>query len=451
MNFERASGILLHPTSLPGRFGIGDLGQEAYNFVHFLQSAGQHLWQIMPLGPTGYGDSPYASFSAFAGNPLLISPDKLIAEGLLPENALAELPSFPINFIDYGWVIHVKFKLLQTSFNHFKKRQPTSIIEEFQQFCQRNSKWLDEFALFMAIKHLFPNGAWTQWPAELAARRPQALQEKRIQLAEKIEAQKYFQFLFFRQWFALKNYANAHNIQIIGDLPIFAAQDSADVWSLPELFYLSETGEPTVVAGVPPDYFSETGQRWGNPLYRWDMLKKQNYGWWADRMNQILKLVDIIRIDHFRGFEAYWEVPADKKTAVIGRWVKGPGAELFLAIEQSMGKLPPIIAEDLGIITAEVEALRDQFGFPGMRVLQFAFTDGAKNRDLPHNYPRNSVVYTGTHDNDTTTGWYLNSSTEHERDYFRSYLARDGHDACWDMIRLCFSSAANTGQPTAFT
>lgn len=443
MQFRRASGILLHPTSLPGRFGIGDFGEEAYRFVELLAETSQHFWQMMPLGPTGYGDSPYASFSAFAGNPLLISLEALVEENLLPASALEDVPAFPTHQVDFGWVIHYKFPLLKASYAHFKNNSTTLLHEEFSQFCRQNQDWLDDFALFMALKEAHNLRPWTQWKLDIATRQPAALTRWKKRLADEINAHRFFQFLFFRQWTSVKKYANENDIQIIGDIPIFVAHDSADVWSHPELFYLDEAGNPTIVAGVPPDYFSETGQLWGNPLYRWDRLKKQNYDWWIARIKNTLTMVDIIRLDHFRGFEAYWEVPADETTAVNGRWVAGPGADLFKAIGEALGEMIPIIAEDLGVITPEVEDLRDMFGFPGMRVLQFAFTSDSKNRDLPHWYTKNCVVYTGTHDNDTAVGWYLNSGTPHEHDYFRRYAARSGHDACWDLIRLALSSVAN--------
>lgn len=445
MRFQRASGILLHPTSLPGRYGIGDLGDSAYQFVDFLVKAKQSLWQILPLGPTGYGDSPYQCFSAFAGNALLISPDKLVEEGFLPAEAVKQVPQFPANKVDYGWVIEYKNSLFKLAFNYFQKQGTAVQQTAFQEFCAENSEWLDDYATFVAIKskHIdVEGGVWNTWAAEIARREPAALAEWRTKLAEEIELYKFLQFLFFKQWLTLKAYANERGIQIVGDIPIFVAFDSADVWAHPELFYLDEAGQPTVIAGVPPDYFSETGQRWGNPLYRWDKMAEDGYEWWVKRLKSTFTVADIARIDHFRGFEAYWEIPASEPTAVIGQWVKGPYMHFFEVMEAKLGKLP-IIAEDLGVITPEVKALRDQFDFPGMKILQFAF-GGEQNSDfLPHGFTQNCVVYTGTHDNETTVGWYLNAS-EAERDHIRRYLAVSGRDIAWDMIRLAFMSVADT-------
>ncbi len=443
MESKRVSGILLHPTSFPGRYGIGDLGAAAFKFIDFLVGAKQHLWQIMPLGPTGFGDSPYACFSAFAGNPLLVSPEALIQDELISPDELKKVPYFPEERVDYGEVIYYKFSLLKRSYEHFKQVIATSIKQEFELFCETNAQWLDDFALFMAVKEVHNGCMWAEWTPEIATRKPAALKTWKKRLADQIKAQKYYQFLFFRQWREVKKYANDNGIKIIGDIPIFVAYDSADVWSHPELFHLDKQGKPTAVAGVPPDYFSATGQLWGNPLYRWDRLKELNYQWWVERIQMTLTTVDIIRIDHFRGFEAYWEVRATETTAVNGRWVKGPASDLFNAIRHQFNGLPPIIAEDLGVITPEVEALRDEFGFPGMRVLQFAFGSDASNRDLPHNYPRNCVVYSGTHDNDTAIGWYRNSGRPVEHDYYRRYMGRDGHDVAWDLIRLALSSVAD--------
>lgn len=443
MQFRHASGVLLHPVSLPGKYGIGDLGEDAYQFIDFLADCSQHYWQIMPLGPTGYGDSPYACFSAFAGNPLLISLDTLIQDNLLAQKALDSIPAFPTNRIEYGSVIEYKFRLLKKSYVHFKNNSTSLLHDEFSAFCKENAAWLDDFALFMALKEVFHGNAWIKWDWEIATRQPAAMKRWKNRLVKETAAHKFFQFLFFRQWIELKKYAAEHDVQIIGDVPIFVAHDSADVWSHPELFFLDKNGNRTIVAGVPPDYFSETGQLWGNPLYRWDVLAKTNYRWWIDRIRATLNTVDIIRLDHFRGFEAYWEVAASEETAIKGHWVKGPGAAFFKAISEALGELVPIIAEDLGVITPEVETLRDSFGFPGMKVLQFAFTADSKNTDLPHNYTKNCVVYSGTHDNDTTVGWYANSGTPHEHDYYRRYTARDGHDVAWDFIRLALSSVAN--------
>ncbi|MCI0516100.1 4-alpha-glucanotransferase [candidate division KSB1 bacterium] len=443
MQSRRVSGILLHPTSLPGQYGIGELGDAAYRFIDFLADCAQHIWQIMPLGPTGYGDSPYASFSAFAGNPLLISLDTLVQQGLLMPEDLTPRPDFTSQRVDYGQVINYKFPLLKKSYHYFQQNGASKLQSEFKKFCTETSAWLDDFSLFMALKEAHAGRAWTEWDWEIATRQPEALQRYRRRLETAIMAQKFYQFLFFQQWFELKKYANQHDLQIMGDVPIFMAHDSADVWSHPEIFYLDKNGYPTVVAGVPPDYFSRTGQLWGNPLYRWDVLAKNDYFWWIQRIRATLKMVDIIRLDHFRGFEAYWEVPATETTAINGRWIKGPGAALFRAIQRALGDLLPIVAEDLGVITPEVESLRDKLDFPGMRVLQFAFSSDAQNRDLPHNYNPNCVVYSGTHDNDTAVAWYTRSGTPYEQDHFRRYVGRDGQDVAWDLIRLGLSSVAN--------
>lgn len=441
MSFSRSSGILLHPTSLPSRYGIGDLGEEAFRWVDFLASANQKLWQILPLGPTGYADSPYQCFSAFAGNPYLISPDKLLAEGLLSRSDLESVPNFPSDNVDYGPVILHKLSLLDTVYANYKR---TKILrDEFESFKQKNSTWLDDFALFMALKESHNGAVWSTWEDELVSRQPQALTAAREKYADAVESQELRQFLFFRQWEAIKSHAHRHGIKIIGDIPIFVAYDSADVWAHPELFFLDEQGKPTVVAGVPPDYFSATGQLWGNPLYRWDVLKKNNYAWWIERFRATLTMVDIVRLDHFRGFEAYWEIPFGMPTAEVGKWIKGPGADFFNGLKMSLGDALPIIAEDLGVVTKEMTALRDQFNLPGMKVLQFAFSSDGSDLFLPHNFTHSCVVYSGTHDNDTTRGWYESSSTEKERDFARRYLGRDGRDIAWDLIRSAFSSVAD--------
>lgn len=442
MRLPRSSGILLHPTSLPGRFGIGDLGNEAYQFVDFLVGAGQKLWQIMPLGPTGYGDSPYQSFSSFAGNPLLISPELLAEEGLLSQSDLDTVPDFPEGRVDYGPVIAFKQALLRRAYERFQAQAAPTRRAAFRAFCRRHAAWLDDFALFMALKEAHRGTVWSSWEKDIASRQPEALQAWTQKLADSIEAHKFAQYLFFTQWLALKDYANAFGIRIIGDIPIFVAYDSADVWAHPELFYLDENGQPTVVAGVPPDFFSETGQLWGNPLYRWEVLAQDGYAWWIERVRATLRLVDIIRLDHFRGFEGYWEVPFGEPTAVKGRWVKGPGAALFQALQDALGPLP-IIAEDLGVITPEVEAIRDQFDFPGMKVLQFAFATTPADPFLPHNFLRNCVVYTGTHDNDTTLGWFQTAPPA-ERAFALKYTGSTGEEFNWDLIRLALASVADT-------
>lgn len=442
--FPRSAGVLLHPTSLPSRFGIGDLGEAAYHFIDFLAGAKQTLWQILPLGPTGYGDSPYQSFSSFAGNPMLISPERLLHDGYLPAEAIQNIPDFPAYKVDYGWVIGYKTDLLRQSYEHFKQHGNETQQAHFDIFCTQQQHWLDDFAFFMALKdhHVeHEGGVWNKWPREIALREPAAMAHWREKLADDIRRYQFWQFLFHYQWLDLKRYANERHVRIVGDIPIFVAFDSSDVWANRELYHLDEeTGAPTVIAGVPPDYFSETGQRWGNPLYHWEKMAARQYEWWTERIKNTLALVDIVRIDHFRGFQAYWEIPATEPTAINGRWVEAPGMELFSTLKKRLGNLP-IIAEDLGIITPEVEALRDAFGLPGMKILQFAFGGAQENAFLPHNYVPNCVVYTGSHDNDTTLGWYQ-TAYPHEQDAVRRYLARDDQDIVWHLIRLAYRSVA---------
>ena len=437
MHQQRQSGILLHPTSLPGPGGIGSFGIEARHFVDFLRDAGQSLWQILPLGPTGYGNSPYSCYSAFAGNPLLIDLRTLVAEGdLLPEEADDTMPS---DRVDYPAVTGHKLTALRRGAERFFATDDRSRKKEFWQFCD-STFWLHDYALFMALKEQFVGKGWNRWPAPLVRREVDACNEQSHLLGHSIGIQKYQQWQFFRQWQGVKRYANEQGIRIIGDAPIFVAYDSADVWCNQHLFRLGQTGKPVVVAGVPPDYFSRTGQRWGNPLYDWDRLAGDGYGWWIARLKSDLGLYDLVRIDHFRGFEAYWEIPATEKTAVKGEWAKGPGEALFHAFREAIGSLP-LIAEDLGVITPEVEALRDRFGLPGMKILQFAFDSGADNAYLPHNYCRSSVVYTGTHDNDTTRGWF-NGLNERQQGRVCSYLSCSPQEVVWEMIRAALSSVA---------
>ena len=436
---HRASGILLHPTSLPSRFGIGDLGPEAYKFVDFLAESGQGIWQILPLGPTGHGNSPYASYSAMAGNPLLISPEILREKGLLSHDDIANPPQFPDDKVDYDRVISYKEHLLWKAFEKFKSFPQ----EEFESFCQHHASWLEDYALFMAIKQMNRGKSWNGWNRALRDRDPEALKACRMLLEVEINFRKYRQFEFFRQWGYLKRYANERRIQILGDLPIYVAHDSADVWAHPENFCLHpQTGHSTLMAGVPPDYFSATGQLWGNPIYNWYQLRQKNYQWWVERLQGMLETVDWIRIDHFRAFEAYWVVKQGETTAINGRWIKGPAAGFFKSIEEQLGRLP-IVAEDLGLITPEVEALRDQFHLPGMKILHFAFGSGWGNAYLPHNYPRNCVAYTGTHDNDTTQGWFA-KMPENEKDEFLRYLGQyDEAEIHWDTIRVVMASVAD--------
>ncbi len=437
---RREGGILLHPTSLPGPHGIGDLGTEARRFVDFLESAGQRLWQMLPLGPTGSGNSPYTARSAMAGNPLLISLDTLAKEGLLHPSELTPNQQLPAEFVDYDAVEDFKLPLLRQAYLSFLSVARDAQQREFSNFCQQHSPWLEDFALYMALRDAHGGIDWPRWEGDIAARQAEALSRWRGELAEEIRFHQFVQFQFYRQWSVLKRYANERGIRIIGDIPIFVAMDSADVWSHPELFHLDDTGNPTVVAGVPPDYFSSTGQRWGNPLYRWDRLSKQGYSWWIERFRMILTQVDVVRIDHFRGFQAYWEVPAHYNTAERGRWVEGPGTALFELLEEALGPLP-VIAEDLGIITEDVTRLRLRLGFPGMKVLHFAFGDNARNPYLPHNYDQRCVVYTGTHDNDTTVGWFA-ACSERERQGVLRYLGTGSREIHWDLIRLAFASVA---------
>jgi 4-alpha-glucanotransferase len=451
MRFPRCSGILMHPTSLPGRFGIGDLGDAAYEFVDFLASAGQSYWQILPLSPTGYGDSPYQGLSALAGNPMLISPGKLVEVGHLSPADLEAMPSFPDGKVDFGPVIYHKTNLLNQAFANFRAQVPGSQRAAFGRFCEEQASWLDDVALFMALKEAHGLRPWHEWEADLVTRQPEALAHWQEALADEIESQKYRQWQFFEQWLAVKRYANERRIRVIGDIPIFVALDSVDVWANPRLFHFDEHLQPTVVSGVPPDYFSETGQLWGHPLYRWEVMAEEGYAWWIDRFRMAFTQADVVRIDHFRGFYNYWEVPAGEKTAVKGRWLYGPGADLFHAVTAALGQVD-IIAEDLGDFDDEsragVDVLQAEFGYPGMKVLQFAFGNGPTAPFLPHNFSRDCVAYTGTHDNDTIVGWYQATSTEQERDYARKYLGRDGADIAWDLIRLTWASTANTAMTT---
>jgi len=436
---RRSAGILLHPTSLPGPHGIGDLGPGAYNWVDSLAQARQSWWQILPLGPTGYADSPYQSLSSFAGNTNLLSPDLLVADHLLQPTDL-DGGSFPESAVDYSAVILFKRQLARQVWERFAQAAP-ALRAEFDEFRQREASWLEDFALFLALKDAHQGKAWNDWPREYAMREPSALTRAADELREAINVHRFAQFLFFRQWQHLRDHARAQRVGLIGDLPIFAAYDSADVWTHPELFQLDGQRRPTVVAGVPPDYFAATGQLWGNPLYDWDELRRTSFAWWIERLRAALRLVDVVRLDHFRGFQAYWEVPAGASTAVGGHWVTGPGEELFTALRSALGGLP-LIAEDLGFITPEVDALREQFGLPGMRILQFAFGGAVEPRFLPHNLLRNVVVYTGTHDNDTTLGWYANL-TEGERSRFLRYAPGAALDPSWCLIRLAWASVAN--------
>ena len=443
MKFDRAGGILLHPSSLPGPYGIGDLGPQAYRFVDWLASTGCHLWQILPLGPTGYGDSPYQCFSAFAGNPYLISVDALIEDGLLTQDDVEGSPTFNASRVDYGGLIPWKLDLLQKAFSRL-----TSVSkrfrEEFERFRAGNASWLDDFALFMSIKESNGGGAWSGWDEALRKREPSTMEKARVDHKEDILRYSFYQFLFFRQWKRLRDYANEREIKIVGDIPIFIAYDSADAWANPDLFFLDRDSLPTVVAGVPPDYFSATGQLWGNPLYRWDVHKKSRYAWWLERFRSVLNFVDVVRLDHFRGFAGYYEIPYGAPTAETGRWMTGPGKDFFTTVSRELSgsgnETLPIIAEDLGVITPDVVELRESFDLPGMKILQFGFS-GADNPFLPHNYAANCVAYTGTHDNDTALGWF-ESAPKEERKFALRYLNSDGSDFAWDLIRGVWSSVA---------
>ena len=437
---RRLSGILVHPTSLPGKFGIGDLGPEAYRFVDFLQESGQHLWQTLPLGPTGGHNSPYQCFSSFAGQPLLISPELLKDEGLLTDADLSNVPHFSDEEVDFAAVGEYKKELFKKAFARFKELpEDNPLKSELALFC-KSAHWLDDYAMFMAIKKSKGGAHWLEW--EKKYRKPTKSQKAVIEreFEDEILYEKFLQWTFCRQWSQLKAYANERDILLIGDIPIFVSGDSADVWAEPRLFQLDSDGFPTVVAGVPPDYFSATGQLWGNPLYDWKYHKKTNYEWWMERFKTQFLLSDIVRIDHFRGLESYWEIPADSETALNGKWVDGPKDEFFEVLIKTFGEEPPIIAEDLGIITDDVRALRDKFGLPGMKILQFAFEDEDSNY-LPYNQPYNCVCYTGTHDNDTTTGWYATAS-EKARDKVRRYMNTDASQVSCDFIRTCFGSPA---------
>jgi 4-alpha-glucanotransferase len=438
--FERSSGVLLHPTSFPGRYGIGTLGQAALDWLEWLELAGQKLWQVLPLGHTGYGDSPYQSFGAFAGNPLLIDFEILQASGFLSVEALQNAPEFPPHLVDYCQVYYWKWDVLREAAQLWRKKATAAQKKTFTNWCKDNASWLEDYALFMACKNAHGGQPWTTWKPELVRREAGALKAARVEYADDLELYALAQYWFFEQWGAVREAAHQKNIRIVGDIPIFVAHDSSDVWANQHLFALEPDGSPSVVAGVPPDYFSATGQLWGNPHYRWEVMAQDGFAWWLQRFEETFKLVDVVRVDHFRGFEAYWEVPGKAETAIDGRWVKAPGVELFNAVKAKFGDLA-IIAEDLGVITPEVEALRDDFNLPGMKILQFAFYDGPDDPFLPHRYVENCVVYTGTHDNDTTLGWW-NAEPESIQHKVREYFHIQGGDIVWDLIRAGWQSKA---------
>lgn len=456
MELKRESGILLHPTSFPSRYGIGDLGSEAFQFINFLVESKQSLWQVLPLNPVGFGESPYQCFSAFAGNPLLISIDKLIESGLLPSEAVEEVPRFDNAKVNYQAVKEYKEKLFRRAYRAFKEKVLDGAgggeahPHPYFSFLREAEDWLEDYVLFMALKEHFQGRPWNYWDREIALREAKAVKYYRNLLDEEILYHKFLQFIFFSQWQELKQHANQNGIKIVGDIPIFVAHDSSDAWANPHLFQLNmdsePLGAPSVVAGVPPDYFSETGQLWGNPHYRWDVMADDDYKWWRDRFESILTYVDVVRIDHFRGFEAYWEVPGGEETAVNGRWVKGPGEKFFAVIEKYMGEIP-VIAENLGIITPPVEALRKKFKFPGMKVLQFMFETGPTEVFISL-FDKSGVIYTGTHDNDTLWSWYLEaleqkpSVVNAAKKYFQIDPSEGRETICWQFTEMVFKSDA---------
>ncbi|MGC1307954.1 MAG: 4-alpha-glucanotransferase [Phormidesmis sp.] len=444
MKFERASGILLHPTSLPSPHGIGDLGQSAYKFIDFMERSGQTLWQILPLGPTGYDHSPYTmNFSAFAGNPLMVSLEKLVEEGLLMADEVSPLENAKPDRVEFSRVIPHKMQMLRQAFARFSEQGQNAALDKFS---QEQGWWLEDFVLFMALLEANDGKPWSQWEPSIARREPEAMKAKAEALKESIAFQRFVQFKFFEQWMALREYVNGKNIQIIGDVSIYVCHNSSDVWAHPQLFKLNpETLESAYIAGVPPDYFSETGQLWGNPVYDWDKCQESDFDWWVSRFKATLQYVDWVRVDHFRGFEAYWEVPASEETAMNGQWVKAPGDAFFETLAEKLGSLP-VLAEDLGVITPEVEALRDRFEFPGMKILMFAFDGDPNNTHLPHNYPTNCIVYSGTHDNDTAIGWWETLRWE-EKQFLAQYLGYGSPDDIqeinWLLIETALKSRAD--------
>jgi len=451
MQLPRSSGLLCHITSLPSGFGIGDLGPAAYEFVDFLTRTEQRYWQVLPIGPVGYGASPYASPSTFAGNPAFISPELLQKDGLLSTKDLSSVPDLPSDHVDFGRAHAVKEALLRKAFDAFDDGKAPRLREPFSEYCAEETAWLEDYALYTALKGVHDEQAWTDWDPAYAHREEDALRTFRAENGRELRYHKFNQFLFDRQWRKLRAYCHEHGVNVFGDLPIYVAHDSADVWANRELFFLDDQGHATVVAGVPPDYFSETGQRWGNPLYRWDRMKHNGYAWWTRRLRSVLDRMDVIRLDHFRAFAGYWEIPGNEPTAENGRWVKGPGAHFFKTIRKQLGDLP-IVAEDLGIITDDVRDLMTDFDLPGMVVLQFAFDGSTESIFLPHNYRRNVVAYTGTHDNDTLLGWWhTNGSTlgeeqvDRARQYAMAYLDLDNPEdvTAWPFIRGVMRSSAH--------
>jgi 4-alpha-glucanotransferase len=439
-SFNRVAGVLMHPTSLPGPDGIGNIGPEAYHWINFLKKSGSQLWQILPLGPTGYGDSPYQCFSAFAGNTYLVSSEILVDQGLLEEADLVNRPSFPEECIDYSSALEWQIHLLHTAYRNFKKKSPQNIFDQFHAFRHAEGYWLEDYSLFMALKQDQDGKPWYQWPEPLKRRKSKAIQEASLRLADQIEEQEFWQYLFFSQWERLHAYANRQGIRIVGDMPFVIALDSADVWAEPGLFLMDADLTPTHVAGVPPDYFSVTGQLWGNPLYRWDAHQSQNFQWWVDRLGATLKLVDLVRLDHFRGFVAAWHVPYGQETAVHGEWRTGVSGILFETLKQHFPNLP-MIAEDLGVITEDVNALRDSYNLPGMQIMQFGLSGDPEDKFLPHHYPENCFAYTGTHDNNTSRGWF-ESASPRQQAFCCDYLNCSPREVSWEMMRAIWQSAA---------
>lgn len=448
MDYDKYAGILAHPTSFPSSYGIGDMGPGAYAFIDFLEKSGLNLWQVLPIGHTGFGDSPYQPFSSFAGQPLIISVDDLRQAGLLWDEDFYEMPQWDPCRIEYGKVIAYKTGLLKKAYERFENPEiqdaystSEEFMKDYEDFC-KESEWLDDYALFMAGKDYFEGAPWYLWENSLKKPTVKQKEEWMEKLSKEVEYYRFIQYLFHKQWFALKEYANNKNVRIVGDIPNFVAWDSVDVWCNKRLFDLDAKGYPKTVAGVPPDYYSKDGQLWGNPLYKWREHTKTGYEWWFKRIRHQLELADFLRIDHFRGFDKFWSIPYGDETAVNGKWVKAPGVNFFTQLEATLGYNMPIIAEDLGEIDQSVIELRDKFGLPGMKILQFGFENPNENSFLPHNFVRNCVCYTGTHDNDTTLGWYQ-KCYETSRDKLRRYFNTDGGDVCWTLIRACFSSVAN--------
>jgi 4-alpha-glucanotransferase len=439
---DRSAGVLLHPTSLPSRYGIGDLGPGADRYLAWLADAGVGWWQVLPLHPPGPGNSPYSAISCFAGSELLISPTRLVEDGLVGAEDLARVPDLPSEWVDFEQAKRFKGELLRTAFANHRAQRRVDLLDAVAAFRQAHRQWLDDFALYQALKRAHGDAAWYDWPRPLAFRDPAALSEWSGAHRDEVEVEVFSQFLFFRQWAQVREAAERHGVSILGDVPIFVALDSADVWAHPELFLLDDERHPTVVGGAPPDYFSDTGQLWGNPLYDWDRMREHDYSWWISRLRHELELADAVRIDHFRGFAAHWEVPADHEVATDGRWVEGPGRPFFDAVSSALGGLP-LVAEDLGEITQDVVDLRKDLGLPGMAILHFAFNPDEPSLFLPYRLERDLVVYTGTHDNNTTVGWFLEDASEPERRFVCSYCGTDGSEIHWDLIRLALASVSN--------